>query len=133
MLVHGLAEGSPAALDFSVTHPLQLSGNLAEVRSGIKAKEVERQKSKESRSLCLRAGWSHHPFVLETMGSWGGQARFVSQRLVRVYALHEGISVLEAGLRVRARLGGVLLRSVCRQLERGFPETPVVARELFTF
>jgi len=48
VLVHGLIDGSPAAVDCSVTHPLQLSLPLAGVLPGKKAKAVERRKIRDS-------------------------------------------------------------------------------------
>ena len=52
ILVYGLDVSSPTAVDFSVTHPLQQSHNLAEVQPGLAAKEVERRKICESEHSC---------------------------------------------------------------------------------
>ena len=82
VLLHGLGSDSPLAVDFSVLHPLQLSDDLAQVHPGKLVKAAEKRKIREQFSVCHSAGWGFCPFVVETQGTWGGQARHLIQRLV---------------------------------------------------
>ena len=127
VLIHGL-EGQPLAVDFAVVHTLQSSINLADVQPGKLARQMEHWKVKESQMSCARNGWSFTPFVLETLGSWGGKARYVLQKLIKQWALHHACSKSEAAATCRARLALALVRGLSRQLERGFP-LPLVASE----
>ena len=36
-----------------------------------------------SDAVCRRSGWLFRPFVVQTLGAWGGGARFRTQRLVK--------------------------------------------------
>ena len=114
------------AIDFSVTHPLQLSLNLAEVRPGKQAKTVELRKSLTEASLCNKVGWEFCPFVVETFGAWGGQARHFVQRLVKRRALVLETGMGESAREVTGRIAAALFRSIARQLERGFPAEEVL-------
>jgi hypothetical protein len=86
VLIHGLVDGATTAVDCSVTHPLQLSRPLAGALPGKQAKVVERRKLRDSFWACKRAGWDFHPFVLETVGAWGGHARYILQHVIRRWA-----------------------------------------------
>ena len=61
------------------------------------------------------------PFVLEATGSWGGKAKHLTQLITQKYALRHGCTLKEAGIVCRTKLQLSLLRSLARQLERGFP------------
>jgi hypothetical protein len=122
VLVHGLVDGLPTALDCSVTHPLQLSSPLAGVLPGKQAKVVERRKLRDSFWASKRAGWDFHPFVLETVGAWGGHARHVLQHIIRRWSLVKGCSKAEAARVVKLRISAALLVGTSRQLERAYPE-----------
>ena len=119
--VYGLDPSEPVAVDFAFAHVLQPSCNLAAVRAGKLAAEVERRKNRENTAICRQAGFKARAFVVETLGAWGGGARFLVQRLVRLWAQKFGVSVREAGLHVHGVLGSTVVKAVCRQLERGFP------------
>ena len=107
LLVYGLSDGSPAAVDFSVVHALQLSATLADVQPGKLAKATERRKVQENRALCRSQGWECVPFVVEVLGAWGGKARYAS-----------GLSRKAAPpRRPRIGIGMAILRSTARQLE----------------
>ena len=124
-LVHGLDGPSPVSADFSVVHALQLSADLADVHPGKLAAAVERRKRRENRRLCAGAGWQCQPFAVEARGAWRGGARFLLLRLGKAWALKHGCSSREAYRTCQDRLGVAVLRAVCRQLERGFPEPGV--------
>ena len=121
VLVHGL-ERSPVAVDFSVVHALQPSSSLADVHPGRLAAQVERLKRHQNAALCQRAGWLCQPFAVEAVGAWGGGARYITQKVVRHWALKHDSSLKEAGISCQAVLGSAVLRAVCRQLEWGFPD-----------
>ena len=120
-LVRGLCAEDRVAVDFTGVHPLQQSCSLAEVQPGKAASRAERTKRQESQALCKRAGWGFYPFAFETVGSFGGGARFLCQRLARQWSLHHECSLQEAGRAVHRALGCAVIRAVARQLERGFP------------
>ena len=122
VLVHGI-DNSPLAVDFSVVHPLQPSADLAEVRPGKLARQVENQKVRARLPACRRLGWSFCPFVIEATGAWGGKAKHLTQLIVQKYALRHQSSMKEAGMVCKTRLQLSLLRSLSRQLERGFPDS----------
>ena len=120
VLVHGLAD-VPLAVDVGVVHTLQSSILPADVNPGQHAKKMEQRKIVERQALCHRSGWSFTPFVMETIGRWGGKAEHLLQKLVTQWANLHGCSKREAALLCRSRLQLALVRGLARQLERGFP------------
>ena len=120
-LVEGLCVDDPTAVDFAGVHPLQPSCNLAEVQPGKAAARVEDMKRRESVALCKREGWGFGTFVVETFGPFSSGARFLCQRLVRVWALKHELPLPEASRVIHRALGCAWIRAVARQLERGFP------------
>ena len=89
---------------------------------GKQAKVVERRKLRDSFWACKRAGWDFHPFVLETVGAWGGHARYILQHIIRRWALVKACSKGEAARAVKLRISSALLVGTSRQLERAYPE-----------
>ena len=114
-LVQGL-DNSPIAVDFSVVHTLQTS----DMRPGKLVKQAENRTSERS-AICRQEGWNFVPFIVETVGMWGGKARYLSQKLMRLWALKNSCSMSDAALSCRARLALAVVRGLARQLERGFP------------
>ena len=86
VLVHGIGNSS-LDVDFPVVHPLQPFADLAEVRPGKLARQVENQKVRARLLACRRLGWSFCPFVVEALGGWGGKATHLVQMITRRYAL----------------------------------------------
>ena len=129
--MHGLVD-EPLAVDVGVVHSLQSSIKIAEVQPGKSAKKMEQQKVLERQALCQRNGWRFLPFVVETIGVFGGKAQFMMQKIISLWANTHGCSKREASLLCRTRIELVLIRGQARQLERGFPvlESPV-ATDLF--
>ena len=91
------------------------------MRPGKLAKQTENRKTGERSSLCRQEGWTFVPFVVETVGTWGGKARHISQKLMRLWALKNSCSLSDAALSCRARLALAVVRGLARQLERSFP------------
>ena len=120
VLVHGL-DDEPSAVDVGVVHTLQSSVKLADVQPGKLAKKMEQQKVQERQALCQRNGWRFLPFVVETIGVFGGKAQYLLQKLISLWANTHGCSKREASLLCRTRLELALIRGQARQLERGFP------------
>ena len=89
VLVHGL-DGQPLAVDFAVVHTLQSQVKLADVQPGNVARHTESQKLMERQALCLANGWTFAPFVMETVGTWGGRKRRVLQKLSNFWAVTQG-------------------------------------------
>ena len=131
VLVHGLVD-VPLAVDVGVVHTLQSSNILADVQPGQHAKKMERRKVLERQALCRHCGWSFSPFVMETIGVWGGKANYLLQKPVTVWANNNGCSKSDASIICRSRLQLALVRGLARQLERGFPlPQPQPAEEQF--
>ena len=86
VLVQGL-DGRPLAVDFAVVHTLQSSINMADEQPGKLTKQMENWKVKRKQALCASNGWSFLPFVMETIGSWGGKAKHLLQILIKQLAL----------------------------------------------
>ena len=120
VLVHGL-EGQPVAVDFAVAHTLQSNINLADVQPGQVARHTERRKTTERQALCLANGWTFTPFVMETIGSWGGKGRRLLQQLIDIWAVEHGATKKDAAVECRTRMALALVRGLARQMERGFP------------
>ena len=109
-------------------HSLQTSIKIAEVQPGKLAKKMEQQK--ERQALCQRNGWRFLPFVVETIGVFGGKAQFMRQKIISLWANTHGCSKREASLLCRTRIELALI--VARQLERGFPFLePPIATDMF--
>ena len=71
-LVQGL-NNSPVAVDFSVVHTLQTSASLADMRPGKLAKQPENRNTGGRSVIFRQEGWKFVPFIMETVGMWGGQ------------------------------------------------------------
>eukprot|EP00731_Ephydatia_muelleri_P018513 Em0011g553a len=68
--------GKPAALDLSVTSPLNpLTLLEAGVTTGAAAKATEERKLKANTGKCADLGWVGVPVVAESYGAWGLKAR----------------------------------------------------------
>ena len=104
-----------------MVHTLQTSASLADMRPGKLAKQAENRKTSERSAICRQEGWTFVPFVVETVGMWGGKARYLSQKLMRLWALKNSCSMSDAAMSCRARLALAVVRGLARQLERGFP------------
>ena len=140
VLVRGLEDGAAVAaavaVDVAVSHPLQPSGNLAEVRPGVHARAAEQRKREHRGAACRAAGWELVPFVVETFGVWGPAAREFTQRLVERCALVKEVSAARAAKEITDRLNASVLLGVVRQLERGFlpgAERTTARSDLYAF
>jgi hypothetical protein len=121
VLIRGL-EDQPVAVDVSVVHVLQSSHSLAELVPGKCAATVESTKDRQRRQLCLQHNWEYTPFVLETVGTWGGKARCLLQKLIKLAAWKKSIPYPDAAILCRGRLAAALTLGIARQLDRAFPE-----------
>ena len=65
-----------------MVHSLQSSIELAEVQPGKLAEKIEQHKFQERQALCQRSGWRLLPFVVETIGVFGGKTRFMMQKII---------------------------------------------------
>ena len=74
--------GKPAALDLSVTSPLNpLTLLEAGVTAGAAAKATEERKLKANTGKCADLGWVCVPVVAESYGAWGLTARDLFSKL----------------------------------------------------
>ena len=86
ILVPNWSWGKPAALDLSVTSPLN-SNVLLEVglAAGQAARATEQRKHNENDAKCKQLGWVCVPMVVEAYGAWGTEAMesfsFLASRL----------------------------------------------------
>ena len=83
---------------------------------------VETAKDKLRRALCRQDGWEYTPFMLETVGMWGGKARNLLQKFIKLAALKKSITYPEASIACKGRLAAILVLGTARQLDRAFPE-----------
>ena len=97
------------------------SASLADMRPGKLAKQTENRKTSERSALCRQEGWTFVPFIVETVGSWGGKARYLSQKLMRLWALKNSCPLSDATLSCLTRRALAVVRGPARRLERGFP------------
>ena len=75
ILVQNWEFGKPAALDFTVTSPLNPNTlNGASVTAGSAASAAEARKHATNDAKCNRLGWVCIPLAVETYGCWGDEA-----------------------------------------------------------
>ena len=60
--------------------------------------------------------------MLETVGTWGGKARCLLQKLIKLAAWKKSIPYPDAAILCRGRLAAALTLGIARQLDRAFPE-----------
>ena len=76
VLVTNWNRSCSAAIDVSVTSPLNPSHIMeAGMSSGVAAKAVEERKHAQNDPKCIELRWQCIPFVAETYGAWGAEAR----------------------------------------------------------
>ena len=130
--LHGVCSDSLLAVDFSVVYHLQLCGDLVEVHPEKLAKAAEKRKEKKFESyfryVTVQAG-GFCPFVVETQGAGGGQARHLMQRLVCLWAEKRGCTKADAAAYCIGCISTAVLRGVGRQKEHGFPGEGVVTTD----
>ena len=114
--------GKPAALDLSVTSPLNpLTLLEAGVTAGAAAKATEKRKLKANTGKCADLGWVCVPFVAQSHGAWGLTARDFFSKLgsrlatslgkSKSVVTHELYGRMSTNL-VRANATAILSRSV---------------------
>ncbi|KAL5506275.1 hypothetical protein EMCRGX_G007887 [Ephydatia muelleri] len=114
--------GKPAALDLSVTSPLNpLTLLEAGVTAGAAAKATEERKLKANTGKCADLGWVCVPVVAESYGAWGLTARDFFSKLgsrlatslgkSKSVVIHELYGRMSMNL-VRANATAILSRSV---------------------
>ena len=81
-LVQNWEFGKPAALDFTVTSPLNPTTlNGASVTAGSAASAAEARKHATNDAKCNRLGWVCIPLAVETYGCWGDEVSTDSLRV----------------------------------------------------
>ena len=90
ILVQNWEFGKPAALDFTVTSPLNPTTlNDASVTAGSTASAAEARKHASNDEKCNRLGWVCILLAVETYGCWGDEAIKCLDRLAaRTYYRH---------------------------------------------
>ena len=80
VFVQGLVD-EPLAVDVGVVHSLPSSIKIAEVQLGKSAKKMKQQNVLERQAQCQRNGWRFLPFLVKTIGVFGGKAQFIMQKI----------------------------------------------------
>ena len=118
MLLHW-AGGRDAALDLTITHPLQASEHPLSIRKmTTHLKRAEEAKVRKNERLCQQMGWAALPFAMHCWGGLGPAAAACFQQILkRVCTSLEGWARIKKGQEVRQNLAFALMREVGAQLE----------------
>ena len=103
--------GKPAALDFTLTSPLNpITLNEASVTAGSAASVTEARKHATNDAKCNRLGWVCIPLAVETYGCWGDEAiKYIATRTAR--SKSSAVSALYGRLSIVANVRAILARS----------------------
>ena len=117
ILVQNWEFGKPAALDFTVTSPLNPTTlNEASVTAGSAASAAEARKHATNDVKCNRLGWVCIPLAVETYGCWGDEAIKCLDRLAARIATRTARSKSSAASALYGRLSIVLVRANARAI-----------------
>ena len=117
ILVQNWEFGKPAALDFTVTSPLNPTTlNEASVTAGSAASAAEPRKHATNDAKCNRLGWVCIPLAVETYGCWGDEAIKCLDRLAARIATRTARSKSSAASALYGRLSIVLVRANARAI-----------------
>ena len=108
VLVTRWEKGLPAALDITVTSPLN-PAILDESCStaGVAAVAAESRKHVANDPKCLELGWTCVPLAVESYGDWGVEAQETFSHLVSLLAASHSVSKSKATADIYGRLNQV--------------------------
>ena len=117
VLVTRWEKGLPAALDITVTSPLN-PAILDESCStaGVAEVAAESRKHVANDPKCFELGWTCVPLAVETYGNWGVEAQVTFSRLASLLAASHSVSKSKATADIYGRLNLTLTRSVARAI-----------------
>ena len=117
VLVTRWEKGLPAALDITVTSPLN-PAILDESCStaGVAAVTAESRKHVANDPKCFELGWTCVPLAVETYGNWGVEAQETFSRLASLLAASHSVSKSKATADIYGRSNLTLTRSVARAI-----------------
>eukprot|EP00731_Ephydatia_muelleri_P021595 Em0014g186a len=117
ILVQNWIIGKPAAFDFTVTSPLNLTTlTEAGVTRGSAAMAAEVRKHGANDLKCSELGWISIPLAVETYGCWGAEAQSTISRLASRLAIQLQCSKSKAITTIYQRLNITLIRANARAL-----------------
>ena len=118
LLLHW-AQGRDAALDLTITHPMQASEHpLTLNKVSAHLRRAEEGKVRKNERPCALAGWLCLPFGVHCWGGLGPSARACLQQIVkRVCNALEGWARIRRTQEIHQNLTFALMREVGRQLE----------------
>ena len=120
ILVDNFSQGFPAALDFSISHALRPSCNLAGVEVGKAASQAAEEKIAQYEAPCATCHWKFVPVCLETTGFVCGEVSTIIGRLCRSLSERNGIDAAESARLLWSRLGLSLFSSIGTNLYRAY-------------
>eukprot|EP00731_Ephydatia_muelleri_P018556 Em0011g596a len=116
-LVPNWSTGKPAAIDITVTSPLNpISLPEAKVTGGSAARMAEMRKHTSNDPKCRALGWVCIPLAVETYGCWGTEGRDSFSCLAARLALQLHCSKSKALVSIYQRLNLTLVRCAARAL-----------------
>ena len=117
ILVQNWIIGKPAAFDFAVTSPLNLTTlTEAGVTRGSAAMAADIQKHGVNDLKCSELGWISIPLAVETYGCWGAEVQSTISRLASRLAIQLQCSKSKAITTIYQRLNITLIRANTRVL-----------------
>ena len=117
ILVQNWIIGKPAAFDFTVTSPLNLTTlTEAGVTRGSAAMAAEVRRHGVNDRKCSELGWVSIPLAVETYGCWGAEAQSTISRLASRLAIQLQCSKSKAITTIDQRLNITLIRANTRAL-----------------
>jgi len=117
ILVSNWVCSKPAALDLSVTSPLNSSLiQEAGLTAGSAAVVAEQRKHAENGAKCFELGWVCIPLIVESYGAWGKEAIKVFSRLASHLATRSNSPKSQVISSLYGRLNLTLVRANARAL-----------------
>ena len=120
VLVDNFSQGYPAALDFSISHALRPSCNLAGVEVGKSASQAADEKIAQYEAPCATCHWKFIPVCMETTGFVCGEVNTIVGRLCRSLSERTGVDCAECARSLWSRLGLSLFSSIGTNLYRAY-------------
>ena len=91
VLVCGILD-TPDAVDLSYVHVLHPTTSMAGLDTAQIIAQRESEKRRQNTAGCQLMRWRCVPFVTSTMGQWGAAAKRFMGRVIKLRALHTGLS-----------------------------------------
>lgn len=127
VFIHALEDGTAAAVDVSIVHPLQASSSMAEVASGTTMAAAVQKKQNMYKDRCRAVGWEFHAVVGETTGAWSKETHALLFKLTARMSMQGGASATAGVGLAWYKMASALSHGVAKQLSRGVDAITQVA------